>query len=239
MMTQATPKIFVGTMFSNENEFSNSCTSLFSQTNVEIDHCIIHGKRELQAHQALYKKWNEVKKDYDAFIQLDPDTVLYNSNTLRDMYDRLTIYHSQSQNYTSIQCALDDFFINQPIYGLNMYLPDVIFNMPTDEVHCDRSTLNNRTFCEADAVGSHCSNPTFKQAFHFGLHRGLKNKLHQRYDCESVFKKLGDDRRCMAILGFDMSHKFRLNEKTSYVDEEFETAYIIACTKLSEFKMTL
>jgi len=43
----------------------------------------------------------------------------------------------------------------------------------------------------------------------------------------------------MAILGFDMSHKFRLNEKTSYVDEEFETAYIIACTKLSEFKMTL
>jgi hypothetical protein len=36
-----------------------------------------------------------------------------------------------------------------------------------------------------------------------------------------------------------MSHKFRLNEKTSYVDEEFETAYIIACTNLYDFKKNL
>jgi len=237
------PKIFVGTMYSGENELPRSVSRLFSQEGIEISHYVVHGKRELDAHRDLYATWNSVKDSYDAFMQLDPDTVLHENTSIRAMFDLLV--EQSTSGYTSIQCPLMDFFTQKEIYGLNMYLPDVIFNVPNDEVFCDRATSNNRTIPfkvlpgNLNPIGDHCPDPTFSQAFHFGLHRGLKNRMQQRIDTINAFINMGDDRRAMAVLGFEMSRDFVANKKVSYSDDEFMRAYVKACVMLESFKTRL
>jgi hypothetical protein len=230
-------------MFSGENELPMMMDSVQKQTGVEITHHVVSGKRELEAHAELYGKWNDVKHDFDAFVQVDPDTVITSPDSFLIGYQLLL--DKVSEGYTSLQCPLFDFFSMANIYGLNMYHTSVIFNRPTDEIFCDRSTSNNVTIpfkklpASLNPVGHHCPNPHFKQSFHFGLHRGLKNRTQQRREVINAFRTTGDDRRAMAALGFEMSADFVAHKKTSYSDKEFDEAYVAACSRFKEFKERL
>jgi hypothetical protein len=228
-----TPKIFVGTMYSGENELAQSIASIRKQEKVEVYHVIVRDKRELEAHCDLYTQWNQNKQNFDMFVQVDADTVLQSPTAFFDAFDAL--HREMEHGYTSLQYPLLDHLTESRIMGLNFYSPHVIFNVPNDEVYCDRSTSNNATKLMLHEIGFHSPNPTYRQAFHFGLHRGLKGQ-DQKWSPALIgaFKANGDDRRVMALLGFRASKAFRGHKRTSYVDDEFSEAYVEACDHLIE-----
>jgi len=141
------------------------------------------------------------------------------------------------QNKTSLQYPLYDHITMQQIMGLNFYSKLVEFHVPNDEVYCDRSTSNNRTLLLTTEAGLHSPDPTFRQAFHFGLHRGLKGQ-QQKYEASitNAYRSGHDDRRLMALCGFAASKAFTSNKKTSYSDDEFSDAYVDACVNFAKFK---
>src|SRR4051812_30435080 len=112
-------KIFVGTMFSGENEFVESQHSLSAQLDLEVDRYFVCNSREIDAHRELYGKWNSVKHEYDCFVQLDPDVILHMPTGLKTAYVELE--KAVTNGYTSIQYPLNDHLTDKWIYGLNMY----------------------------------------------------------------------------------------------------------------------
>lgn len=231
-------KIFVGTMFSGENELAKCISAIRTQHDVEITHYIVRNKREIEAHRDLYSTWNDVKNNYDMFVQVDADTVLIKPSLMQRVIVELRA--AKEEGFTSLQYPLLDLLTEQSILGLNCYHPDVVFNVPNDEVYCDRSTSNNKTKLMKIEAGYHSPDPTYQQAFHFGLHRGLKNQ-EPRWapHITGAWKANGDDRRLMALLGFKASKDFSEHKKTSYHDDEFNEAFVEACEQLPEFRKSL
>jgi len=230
------PRIFVGTMYSGENELAESIESIHSQVGVDVTHYVVRDKREIEAHKDLYSTWNSVKQNYDMFVQVDADTVILHSTIFEIAFNLLQI--EIKEGYTSLQFPLEDYITNQKIMGLNFYSPLVIFNVPQDEVYCDRSTTNNKTFLSGDRAGYHSPNPTYRQAFHFGLHRGLKGQRsrYENYIKYAYSHIQKDDRRIMTLLGFDASDNFKGHKRTSYTDDEFGEAYVSACELLPTYR---
>lgn len=233
-----TPKVFIGTMYSGENELVRCISAIRAQQGVDITHYIVRNKREIEAHRDLYSKWNSVKGNFDMFVQIDADTVLHNPTIMFEAHKLLRM--SKEEGYTSLQYPLLDMLTGQSIYGLNCYDPDVVFNVPNDEVYCDRSTSNNRTKLLTLEGGYHSPDPTYQQAFHFGLHRGLKNQESKwSHHILGAWRISGDDRRLMALLGFNASFSFTMHRRTSYSDDEFSLAYVSACEQLPDFRKSL
>lgn len=226
------PRVFVGTMFSGENEYELSSRMITDQVGVYVCHHIVSWLRERDAHEALYSEWNNVKNDFDFFVQVDPDTVLNDRQVLVNAWRRLCT--EVNQGFTSLQYPLHDFLTDRPIMGLNVYSRFVEFVPPRDEIYCDRATKNNVTKLCQEIVGQHSPDPSLRQAFHFGLHRGLKNKWEQRDRIAFVNATKPDDRRFMALEGFLASQNFVTNKKTSYTDIEFNASFDNAIKKLTE-----
>jgi hypothetical protein len=225
-------------MYSGENELARCISAIRTQRGVEINHYIVRNKREIEAHCDLYTTWNGVKNNFDMFVQIDADTVLYHPTLLFEAHTMLQL--SRELGYTSLQYPLLDMLTEQQILGLNCYGSEVGFNVPNDEVYCDRSTSNNKTRLLSLEGGYHSPDPTYQQAFHFGLHRGLKNQeIRWAPHILGAWRSNGDDRRLLALLGFKASVNFVNNRRTSYSDEEFSLAYVDACEKLPDFRDSL
>jgi hypothetical protein len=221
-------------MYSGENELAASIASVVNQKNTEIEQYFVINKRELDAHRDLYARWNTIKSSFDCFVQVDAD-VIVDPGIFEKALELLR--KKKIDGHTSLQYPLHDFLTDTSIMGLNVYDLDVVFNVPNDEVFCDRATANNRTFPCIELAGTHASNPTLKQAFHFGLHRGLKKHTKDEISILAAYKKSGDDRRAMAAYGYKLSRDHKTDH--SYGDIAFEDVYIQACKTFFEFKRTL
>ena len=64
------------------------------------------------------------------------------------------------------------------------------------------------------------------QAYHFGVHRGLKNQIGRREQVFSAWCRSGYDmKRGLALLGFRDSKKYYMNGGFNYIDSLFITRF--------------
>lgn len=234
----STPRIFVGTMYTEEGEFQTCIEQIRAQEGVVVSHVIISNMKEKEAHNALWKAWKDAKDNNDIFVKIDADTVLASTTTLFEIWKQF----EKDARVTGLQAPLLDYMTDSMINGLNAFSNRVIFNDTNDELFCDRKVdvghdivLRQQELPESLVpAGYHCFNPTDRQAFHFGLHRMLKG---QTITMDRVFNAWARDRdrsRLFALVGAHMSNRFVDNRKFNYADDEFEKSFVEASERYDE-----
>jgi hypothetical protein len=241
-MTQL-PRVFVGTMYTQEGDFQQSLTAILAQEDVVVSHVIISGLKEKEAHNALWNAWRHQGPHNDLFVKIDADTVLATTHTLRDFWD---LFQTDPQ-ITGAQAPLHDYFTDSLINGLNAFSTKVVFNDTKDELYCDRQVDTGHVrVVRGDELplvlrpaGLHCHHATERQAFHYGLHRMLKG---QRTNIDLVAAAWTRDRdriRGFALLGADMAQLFVDNRRFNYQDPEFNAAFKVASLRYDELTNAL
>jgi hypothetical protein len=221
-------KVFIGTLYcKEENGFEECCRIINSQKNIEITHHIIKDLYELEAHQELTKYWNNIKNDFDFFIKIDPDMTLLHENTIYEICERMT-----KEKIDFLQYGLYDFISNSQIFGLNTYNKNVEFLLNDDKLFPDRCNNRSKYMCIYDTTiqGNHmlfCNN---LQAFHYGVHRGLKDQKNLQEKTKIAYKSNGDIRRLYAIKGFEKIDSFS-KEKTNFNYQSIELLKAFEDTK--------
>lgn len=218
------PRVFFGTLYSNESEFEACKSTIQNQKNLEsIYHHVIEGMKEKDAHNALWNSWESKKTNFDLFVKVDADTIIIDDEAI----SRVWKLFEENKRVTGVQLRLLDYFTDNLISGLNFFTPAVIFNISPD-LYCDRVDTNHDVVLKGDFVkhlepiGYHCKNPSLVQSFHYGLHRMLKN---QRDTIRKVFLASREEPRKFALLGaaYALQHKtkFLNGDNSSYKSQIF------------------
>jgi len=169
-------KILVGILHSIENEFEESLDSLNRQSYQEYDQFVVEGLPNRQAHDTLYRRFMDAASAYDLFMKLDADMVLED----RLLLERIVSRFQASEGMDVLTIPVLDFFTGRYIQGFHTYRSNVTWARQEDDVFTDMNDVSRkRTLVEDDPQIpsiTHCKNPSDFQAFHYGLHRGVKVK---------------------------------------------------------------
>lgn len=217
-------KVFVGTLYSGEGDFTKCVASIVEQQDIDITCSVISDLPEKEAHNALWDAWNDAKKDHDIFVKVDADTVLQHPRVLKNVCDLF----ASNERLTGIQCWLHDYFTDGLIYGLNCYSRNVVFKRTEDNLFCDRVDTNHDQVLRGGALpkelfpaGQHCHHANELQAFHFGLHRQLKKQDNILHLVRKAWERDRDSIRAWALVGAHVAEQFRSNHRFNYTDPEF------------------
>lgn len=227
-MTIILPRVFFGTMYSDESEFEESRQMIHSQKDLlEIKHVVIEGLEEREAHNILWQSWNSFKNDFDLFVKVDADTILGDEYSI----SRVWSLFRENPRVTGVQVRLKDYYTDDLISGLNFFSPAVVFKT-SPSLYCDRVDTNHDIVLKGEIVehlepiGLHCKDPTLRQSFHYGLHRMLKN---QKDVIRKVLVAKREPAREYALLGAACAIKHRANfldaKNSSYQSQVFRSHY--------------
>jgi len=210
-------KVMVGTLHAGEREFPESRRSVEAQTYEYVDHVVISGHPNKEAHALLYKHFLE--SDADLLIKIDADMVLLEA----DFIDRVVTTFTDQTAIDTLAIAILDFFSGEEMVGINAYRRTVDWRSDRQIGLFTDSGFSgaNRLVIGGAFLHScvHSPNPSPFQAFHFGVHRGLKVFLSADYGREGQaatqawylertwenFLVRGDDRLGLACLGFELA----------------------------------
>src|SRR5579885_446420 len=228
-MTEPLPRIFVGTMYTQEGEFEGCLKQIRAQKDVVVSHVIIANMKEKEAHNALWHAWRHQGPSHDLFVKVDADTILSSVHTLWMIWEQF----KANPRVTGLQAPLHDYMTDSLINGLNAFSTKVVFNDTQDELYCDRKVDTNHDIIlrEKDLpaslkpAGFHCWNSTDQQAFHFGLHRMLKGQTTTMDQVFNAWVRDRDRTRLFALIGAHMAPRFTASRKFNYTDPEFVAAF--------------
>lgn len=227
------PRVWVGTMCSGEGDTELSKKSVADQVGVQITHYIISGLDEHTAAQRLYGTWESLKSAYDFFVQVDADTVLNDGLVIKTLYQTLR----SQPSYTAIQAPLHDYMTDSHIMGLNGYLPAVRWIESADHLYTDRCHQGNVTLTTGlpgslVPAGKHAWFSTPEQAYHYGVHRGLKGQWGRRDQVKAAWERGRDKNRALALIGFLHAGSGYYSGGTgfNYTDSQFRAGYQMALT---------
>jgi len=206
-------KILVGTLYSGENEYEDCLASIRMQTFSDYDHLIIADKPELEAHYQLYKTFLDNKERYDLLIKIDADMVLISDR----FFESVVAWFMEDPNLEVLTVGALDFLSGQLINAGNQaYRNSVHWNFEKDTLYPDVPELSTGHYIH-DTVrlataAHHSPNPSIPQAFHFGVHRGLKSIQRKHSTAhwallEHVWQNFlltGDRRMGLAVLGGEL-----------------------------------
>ena len=205
-------KIYVGTLYSGENEYEECLASIQSQTYRDFEHFVFKNLPKREAHRALFSSFLGRADVYDVLIKVDADMVLC-SDTL---FQRIVQKLSHSTNLDVLSVGVHDFFTGQLINGLNAYRNTVRWDFDKETLFTDIPEVARDKYLYDDKelapAAIHCKNPSPLQAFHYGVHRGLKSiaKIHSTTHWAFLrevwrnFKKTSDVRIGLAVLGAEL-----------------------------------
>lgn len=218
-------KVFIGTMECGEGDFHNCIKSIKIQKDVEYVHFIISNLSEVDANKRLFDAWNQAKTNYELFLKIDADTVLFHNNVVKEFVDLFV----KNSNLLGTQAWLYDYMTDSKIYGLSCIRNTVDFSYYTNPLYSNVSDIN---FLQGDDLplsinpaGTHCKNATDRQAFYYGVHKALKNQQHIISKVYSAWKKNGDRARSLALIGARYSERFTNKLSINYFDQEFNKAF--------------
>lgn len=220
----STPRIFVGTLACGEAELDECVAVVAAQTGVAATHAVIENLPELEAHNALWDAWDKAKAEHDLFVKVDADTVLTRPTALAEV---AALFADRA--VTGAQILLHDFFTDQLIAGLNSFSPAVTFRRGTDRLWTDRVDSGHRVVLKGEPVrhlapiGWHCRAPHARQAFHFGLHRALKNQGAMIARCAALWLGDRDEARGWALAGAMTAGTLR--DHVDYGADRFQAAF--------------
>lgn len=167
-------RIFIGTLYTIENEFDECLRSIHSQTYRDFEHFVFKNLPNKQAHVALFKSFLEQAGEYGALVKVDADMVLASDSLFENIVRKL----EENDWVDVLSIAVHDFFSDQLIWGLNAYRNTVRWDFDKESLFVDRPNVPPERYMAGDSkltpAAFHCPNPSPYQAFHYGVHRGLK-----------------------------------------------------------------
>lgn len=237
-----TPLVFVGTMWCGETDYDRCCDAILNQKNVLLRHSVIQNRPEKDAHNELWNEWRSVQSTFNMFVKVDADTVLAHDNVLFEFWKMM----QDNPRITGIQAPLFDYFTDSYINGLNCFGQKVTFLGTRDQLYCDRHVdVDHDIVIKSHEVpeklkpaGFHCHYASHEQAFHFGLHRALKNQTTTIQLVHSAWKRYRDANRAYALLGANLAPEFRTGE-FNYTDDKFKSAFNDARCRYAELVSNL
>ena len=206
-------KILVGTLYSGENEYDDCKAAIQKQTFQAFDHLLIENLPELEAHNKLYKTFIDKKDQYELLVKVDADTVLISDR----LFERIVEKFAKNRKLEVLNIGVQDFFTNEMIAaGIQIYRNTVRWDFNKDTLFPDIPIMKKEAFrfdkTDLAPAAIHCKNPSIEQAFHYGVHRGLKS-IQRDYSTThwallgkvwENFLRTGDKRIGLAVLGAEL-----------------------------------
>lgn len=183
-------KLFVGTLHSRENEFEECVASIESQTYDHYEHFVFEDYAHKEAHDVLYRTFQDKSDEFDLLVKVDADMVL-NSDTF---FERVVDVMQGEPELLDLEIAVQDFFTDRLVWGLHVYRKTVEFQRTDEDLFVDVAPIpdaHHRFDSEQLApAAEHCRNPSFEQAFMHGLKRGLKGVHPREWELEKGYVNL-------------------------------------------------
>lgn len=225
-------KILVGTLFCGENEYADCLASIKKQTFQNYDHLVIENLPELEAHYKLYQTFIDRSEDYQILIKVDADTVLLSEYLFENIAEKM----QKNQWLEVMNIGVSDFFTGEMIpAGIQIYRNTVRWNFEKDTVFPDVPLLDPDRYLydktELAPAATHCQNPSPAQAFHYGVHRGLKSvqRIHSTTHWRMLqkvwenFLACRDTRLGLAVLGAELVYEGVFNrEHQNYTNKKMD-----------------
>jgi len=214
-------KVLVGTLYSGENELDECVAAIRRQTFQNFDHVIIRNLPKREAHRALFTSFIERAAEYGLLIKVDADTVIISDR----LFEKIVEKFKQNDWLDVMNIGVTDFFNGLLIpAGMQVYRNTVRWDFETETLFTDiPETPKERYYYDTTELAPaalHNKNPTPLQAFHYGVHRGLKSiaKIHSTTHWAYLhqvwlnFKKTGDVRIGLAVLGAELVYAGKLRK---------------------------
>jgi hypothetical protein len=205
-------RALVGTLYSGENEFEECVASIKRQTYTNYKHQIFSHLPNALAHRTLFQTFLDRKDEFDILIKVDADMVLCSER----LFENIVQWMTKHPNMDSYSIAVQDFFTGILINGLNTYRNTNHWNYSRETMFVDIPETSGRRYyfdqIEFAPAAVHCKNPSKYQAFHYGVHRGLKSiQLHHSTSHWAMLEKVWrnflhtqDVRIGLAVLGAEL-----------------------------------
>lgn len=231
------PKIMVGTLKTQEKEFTKCKKVIESQNYPNFEHVVIENLPNKKAHKLLFDLFLNSEKDFDMLVKVDADTILKDENCLKKIVNDFN-NHPEKKH---IQYLLHDFFTDRTIKGLNCYRGNIPIKKQ-DDLYVDRLTNleENQTLLNKHVIGYHSPNPSDYQAFHFGFHRQLKKQYRVIFDVLISYLITLNYKRKLALIGAMYVRKGELNEKNNDEYEDPKIRNLLKqAKKMSSFQINI
>lgn len=170
------PKVLVGILYTDEQEFKQCLASIQMQVNVSIDYFVISGQKNLEAHDQLYKKFNESAGAFGWFLKMDADMVFRTPTALDTM---LSYFHGNPE-LDRLTVDVFDWPSQMLIPGQQMYSNRVRWTgnrggpASVVDYHGIYPGKNIRVPTKPAPLADHMPNPSPFQAFAYGVHKAIK-----------------------------------------------------------------
>lgn len=208
-------RVFIGTLYSGENEFQQCVESLYAQSYKNWQQTVYKNLPNKEAHETLYHDFMDKSDEFDLFLKLDADMVFMDTVSLKGIV-RL---FEMTKDLDHLQMVVYDWYTDSLIMGAHAfsnrarwYVKDELFVDPPPAI----PSLIWRLWEDPAPFILHSPNPSNFQAFLFGVHRASKIVQNYgqsyRFDNASVqwtilvntwqhFQKSRDIRLGLALIG--------------------------------------
>ncbi|NCC52320.1 MAG: hypothetical protein EOM20_14035 [Spartobacteria bacterium] len=217
-------RILILTLYCGENEFRLHRESIENQTHKNVEQVVFENLPNVEAHRTLYRKIMSEADNYDLFIKLDADMVLSRPEALAE----ISAIFASTPGLDHAIFAVHDFLPDMLAMGMHVFTGRACWVLADREenLFVDPNPvipgLKQDFWNTPRPLALHACDPLPYQAFHFGLHRGLKTfqwgrKAHPRTITtmpilESTwahFERTGDLRPGLAIVGAEFARRRR------------------------------
>lgn len=192
-------KVLVITLYCGENEYEQCCKSVNEQEGLIIEHKVIKNLPKQEAHQKLYKLFNDNAEKFDFFAKLDADMAFATPRSLQAIIQKF------ENGVDIVSATVHDGITNCDMQSFNVFSSKCHFIFDSnDPLFTDRlrKEYPGRQLSYIDSCRNvlHAFNPSPFQAFMFGVHRALKvvqpnvrqptinNSFHQKKILYQVYR---------------------------------------------------
>ncbi|MFH2008152.1 MAG: hypothetical protein ABI333_16335 [bacterium] len=233
-------RLLVGTMVTIENEFEACQASIRRQTYQDFEQLVIRDLPNREAHEALYGTFRDRRDEFELLVKVDADMVVSSPTLFADVVERFQC----NPELQVLSIAVHDYYSDRLVFGLNTYRNTIPWQRTGDLVFTDQfpRLVNLVTFDrrELAPAAAHCPDPSPFQAFHFGLHRGVKahvaaaRRMHGDHYARfqdihltgQHFLRTRDPRLGLAMIGAELALGGRFDEThLSYGNDEVEAVF--------------
>jgi hypothetical protein len=168
------PSALVGVLWSGEPQIRSCLRSLYKQGDIDLGYFVISHRSKQDAHNLLYSTFQRHGPAFDLLVKLDGDMVLDDPHLI----ERASAYLARHHHVDVLHIPVFDEFTQRDIVGMHVYRPSVRWTARSDNLFTDANdTPEDRQAVSklgTDRAILHCPDPSDFQAFHYGVHRGVK-----------------------------------------------------------------
>ena len=168
------PRILVLTLFGGEGEYEACKDSVRKQEGVILEHVCFEWLQNREAHEAVYQTIMARAAEFDAFLKLDADMVLFSEDALRKAYDVM----QEVPNTDHLSIPVYDLPSGSFLMGMHLFSSRASWSFPLDPLFPDANPkIPGTRRIDSDLrlrIIDHMPAPSERQAFALGVHRASK-----------------------------------------------------------------